>query len=347
MTRGITPALALIGGLFALLLPVRAQQIEIKMATLAPEGSPWYDVLARMGERWKAVSGGKVKLTIYAGGTLGDEPDMVNKLRIKQVQAVALSGAGMSDIEPGVMALQIPLLIQSYEELDYIRDRMAPTLEKMIDARGYLVLNWGDAGWVQFFTKTPVNKLDDLRKLKLFTWAGDNDELELWKTNRFKPVPLAATDILMGLKTGLIDAVPTTPLYALWNQIFGIAGYMSDVKWAPLVGATVVSKAAWEKIPADLRAQMLQEARDRGLEMRKSIRDMGDTAVKTMTQGQAGKRSTKLTVVHADDAALTEWRKETEAAYATIRGKIVPAPLFDQARQLHDEYRAKSTSTKK
>ena len=97
-------------------------QIVIKMGTLAPEGSPWHQVLQLMGERWRKISGGQVKLMIYPGGVLGDEPDLVNKMRIGQIQAVALSGAGMSDIEPGVMALQIPMMFESYEELDYVRD---------------------------------------------------------------------------------------------------------------------------------------------------------------------------------------------------------------------------------
>ncbi len=186
----------------------------------------------------RAISNGNVKLTIYAGGVMGDEPDTVNKLRVKLIQAVALSGAGMGDIEKGVACLQIPMMFDSYEELDYVRDRIAPKLEKRIEASGYLVLNWGDAGWVHFFSDKPVTRLDDLRKLKMFTWAGSNDELELWKANGFRPVPLAATDIQMGLKTRLIDAIPTTPLYALWNQCFTLAKYMNDVKWAPLVGAT-------------------------------------------------------------------------------------------------------------
>src|SRR5208283_2014292 len=107
------------------------------------------------------------------------------------------------------------------------------------------------------------------------------------------------------------------------------------------------SKAAWEKIPADQREPMMREARARGLEMRSSIRGMGDSAIKTMTQGQAGKRSAKLVVVHADDASLADWRKETEAAYPNIRGSIVPANLFDQARQFRDEYRAKSSGGRK
>ncbi|MEI9972896.1 MAG: TRAP transporter substrate-binding protein DctP [Ignavibacteriota bacterium] len=121
-------------------------------------------------------------------------------------------------------------------------------------------------------------RLDDMRKLKMFSWAGSNDELELWKANGFHPVALAATDIQMGLKTGLIDVIPTTPLYALWNQCFTLAKYMTDVKWAPLVGATVVSKAVWDKIPEGQRTQMLQAARESGQQLRSGIRDMGDKA---------------------------------------------------------------------
>ena len=318
----------------------RAQSIEIKMATLAPKDSPWCDVLTRMGERWKAISQGNVKLTIYAGGVMGDEPDTVNKLRIKLIQAVALSGAGMGDIEPGVACLQIPLMFESYEELDYVRDKIAPKLEKKIEASGYLVLNWGDAGWVHFFSNKPVVKLDDLRRLKMFTWAGGNEELELWKANGFRPVPLAATDIQMALKTQLIDAIPTTPLYAEWNQCFTMAKFMNDVKWAPLVGATIVSKSAWEKIPEAQRAPMLQAARDSGRELRNGIRGMGDKAIAAMTAGLPGKRMDRLTVVHADDVTLADWRKQTEAVYPKMRGKLISEDLFDEVRRLRDEYRA-------
>jgi TRAP-type C4-dicarboxylate transport system substrate-binding protein len=336
-SKTISSAILLCG----LALRAGAQPIEIKMATLAPKDSPWCDVLVRMGERWKAISNGNVKLTLYAGGVMGDEPDTVNKLRVKLIQAVALTGAGMGDIEKGVAALQIPLMFDSYDELDYVRDRLAPKLEKRIEANGYIVLNWGDAGWVYFFSSKPMTRLDDLRKLNMFTWAGSNDELELWKANGFHPVPLAATDIQMGLKTGLIDAIPTTPLYALWNQCFTLAKFMNDVKWAPLVGATIVSKAAWEKIPEAQRGPMLQAARDSGQQLRNGIRGMGDKAITAMTAGIPGKKMDKLTVVHADDAAVADWRKQTEAVYPKMRGKLIPEELFDEVRRLRDEYRAR------
>jgi TRAP-type C4-dicarboxylate transport system substrate-binding protein len=272
---------------------------------------------------------------------MGDEPDTVNKLRINQIQAVALTGAGMGAIEKGVAALQIPMMFDSYEELDYVRDRIGPKLEKRIEASGFVVLNWGDAGWVYFFADKPMPRLDDLRKLKMFSWAGSNDELELWKANGFRPVTLAATDIQMGLKTGLIDVIPTTPLYALWNQCFTLAKYMTDIKWAPLVGATIVSKDVWNKIPEAQRGPMLQAAIESGQQLRSSIRDMGEKAIGVMTNGLPGKKFDKLTIVHADAATVADWRKQTEAAYPSMRGKIIPADLFDEARRLRDEYRAK------
>jgi TRAP-type C4-dicarboxylate transport system substrate-binding protein len=341
-SRSLTFAIVL-GGLA---VSAGAQPIEIKMATLAPKESKWCDVLVRMGERWKAVTNGNVKLTLYAGGVMGDEPDTVNKLRVKLIQAVALTGAGMGEIEKGVAALQIPMMFDSYEELDYVRDRLAPVLEKRMDASGFVVLNWGDAGWVYFFADKPMPRLDDLRKLKMFSWAGSNDELELWKANGFRPVALAATDIQMGLKTGLIDVIPTTPLYALWNQCFTLAKYMTDIKWAPLVGATIVSKAVWEKIPEAQRAPMLQAARDSGQELRSGIRGMGDQAIGVMTGGLPGKKMDKLVIVHADDATVADWRRQTEAVYPKMRGKIIPEDLFDQARRLHEEYRSKKGAGK-
>jgi hypothetical protein len=141
--------------------PLAAQTVLIKMGTVAPDGSPWHQILQHMGQQWQKVSGGKVTLRIYPGGVLGDEPDMITKMRIGQLQAVALSGSGLSRLEPAVACLQIPMMIESYEELDYVRDRVAPRLEKLLDEKGYVVLNWGDAGWVHFLhedTRAPAGR---------------------------------------------------------------------------------------------------------------------------------------------------------------------------------------------
>ena len=325
--------------LLGCLTPAMPQTV-IKMGTLAPDGSPWHQTLQLMGERWRKISAGQVKLVIYPGGVLGDEPDMVNKMRIRQIQAAGLSGAGLSGIEPGVMALQIPMMFDSYEELDYVRERVAPRLEKMVEARGYVVLNWGDVGWVHFFTTRPASRMGDMRKMKLLTLAGDNDTLELWKANGFRAVPLAATDILTGLQTGLVEAVPNTPLFALLDQSFGIARNMIDVKWAPLIGATVITRRMWDSLPAAQRSDMMKAAREAGVSLRDGIRKMGDEAIVTM-------QKRRLQVIHADAAALAEWRREAEGVYPKLRGGQVPAELFDEVRKLRDEYRSAAAGSRK
>jgi TRAP-type C4-dicarboxylate transport system substrate-binding protein len=316
------------------------QPLYINMGTLAPEGSLWHQVFQQMGEQWRTASQGKVKLRIYPGGVQGDEPDMIKRMRLGQLQAVALSNVGLSQIEPAAACLQIPMLLQSYEELDYVRGHVAARLEKKLEAKGYVVLHWGEVGWVHFFAKTPATRLGDFRNRKLFTWAGDNEALELWKAAGFRPIPLAATDILTGLQTGLIDSFDTAPLAALSNQWFGLAKYMVDVRWAPLTGATVVSKSAWERIPEAERPALLQAARTAGDRLQAEIRKSGDEAVAAM-------KKRGLTVIEVDAAARADWRREAEAIYPKLRGRTVPADMFDEVLRLRDEFRSLPASNRR
>jgi len=321
-------------------LAVVAWGQKIDMATLAPADSTWFKVMENMGAEWKKISGGSVNLVIHPGGVLGDEPECVRRLDHHSIQAAGLSGAGLGDIDPGVACLQIPMMFDSYEELDYVRERIAPKLEQRLLQKGYVVLYWSEVGWVQFFSTTPVRNLEDLRKLRLFTWAGDATTEELWRANGFRVVPLPATDIITQLKMHNLDAVPETALYAETTQLYSLAPYLCDVKWAPLVGATIISRQVWETIPASQRAAMLEAAHKSGDAVKEDIRAQGMRAIAAMTAGQPGRKALKLTVTVPDATALAVWRKQTEAMYPRMKNKIVPADLFDEVQRLHDQYRA-------
>jgi TRAP-type C4-dicarboxylate transport system substrate-binding protein len=312
--------------------------VVIKMGTTAPEGSSWHQIFKEMGEKWKQAPGGGVVLRIYPGGVLGDEPDLVRKMRVGQIQAAALTASGLSDIDKSVMALQIPRMIRSYDELDYVRERLRLALEKRLQEKGFVVLNWGDAGWVMFFAKEPFTTPDDLKKMKLFAWAGDNDAIEIWKAAGFQPVPLPSTEILTGLQTGLINAFDTTPLLALSSQWFGLATHMLDLKWAPLVGATVVSSKAWERVPREARPVLLKSAEEAGQRLRLDIRKANDKAIEAM-------QARGLKVIPVTPAVEAAWQRAAENAYPRIRGIIVPAPMFDEVKRLRDEYRASAGKT--
>src|SRR5579864_2528707 len=255
--------------LASLILPA---QTVIRLGTIIPKDSPWDAILLKMGEEWKTASGGKIELKIYPGGEQGDEPEMVQKIRIKKLQAVAISGAGLSGIDGAVSALQIPMMLDSWDELDYVRDHISARLEKGFADRGFILLNWGDAGSVHFFTKKPVSHPDEIRQLRLCVLQGDNVTFELYKMNGFYPVALAATDILTGLQTGLIEAFQSPPLIALSNQWFGGAKNMLDISFAQLVGATLIDKSVWDKIPAPVQKEMLDSSRKAGVALRDEIR---------------------------------------------------------------------------
>ena len=309
-----------------------AQNVVIKMATLVPQGSSWYTILQEMGQRWQAASGGRVILRIYPGGVAGDDTDVVRKIRLGTLDAGVLTSAGMADVDRAILALQLPMGYRSYEEINAVLEKMSPQLEKIYADKGFVVLAWADAGWVHFFTKAPVRVPDDLKALKLFAWAGDDFAVDLWKSAGFNPVPLPATEISTALQTGLVSALPTTAQAAVLLQWYTHARYMTDVNWALLLGGIVISKAAWEKLPAELRPALLKAAREAGEAARAESRTMAASGVEAME-----KRG--LTVVHLDAEAERAWLRAAEAAYPSLRGKFVPAPLFDEALRLRDEYR--------
>lgn len=308
---------------------------KIKLGTLAPEGSPWFNAIKRVGQRWKEASKGKVDLKIYPGGVAGDEGDMLRKIRIGQLQAGTVTSIGLGRITRSTIALQIPMMIQSYEELDYVRDRMAPEIEKKLGEAGFVVLNWGDAGWVHYFSKDKGVTPDDFRKMKLFVWSGDPEAEKAWRSAGFNPVPMSSTDVLSGLQTGLIDSFATTPLYALSSQWFGLAKHMVPLPWAPLNGATIISKKTWESIDPALRAELAKIAVEEGEAMKREIRELGPKAVQAM-------KDRGLEVHEPTKAQLDLWQAAAEGAYPTVRGKVVDEADFDKVQALVREYRARS-----
>jgi TRAP-type C4-dicarboxylate transport system substrate-binding protein len=329
--RNLLTAILLAG----LLTPTPAQRgggaVRVNLGTVVPQGSAWHEILMRMKQDWAAISGGRVELRIYPGGSLGDDVEMLRKVRIGQLQAVAVTSVGFSRIDDSIEALHSPLLFNSYEELDYVRDKMAPKLEAALNQKGFVVLNWSDGGWAQFFTKTPAKTLDDLRGMKLWIGTGDPKAEQLYRDFGMRPTPLPMTEMLTALQTGLIEAIDVPPLFAMLDGSFQRAPYMTNIRWAPVMGGTVISKEAWENIPADLRPKLLNSARKAGEEMRGRIRQLGEDAIVQMKQRG-------LTVVEADRSA---WQREVEAGYPKMRGKLAPAPLFDEAIRLRDEYRSR------
>ncbi len=308
-----------------------AAPLTVKLATLVPEGSIWHKGLLEMGDGWTKGTAGRVGLRIYPGGVSGDEQDMVRKMRIGQIHASALTVKGLADIDDGFAVFTIPGLFESYDELNFVIDRMEPTLKKRLEAKGFVLLNWGHAGWVYFFSKNPVRSIDDLKKAKLWWWAGDDKMISMWKEHGFQPVALSATDILSGIQTGMIDAMPNVPLAAvMW---FRATPYMLDQGLTPLVGGLVISKQAWAKISEADRATMSESCKRFGARLQRAIPQQDREALAEMKT-----RGLNVTQFTPESAKL--WKSEIESFTSKMRGTVVPPDILDLALRERAAFRA-------
>jgi TRAP-type C4-dicarboxylate transport system substrate-binding protein len=307
------------------------------MGTLAPTGSSFHAALVEMSQKWRTLSGNNVKLTIYPDGTQGGEADMVRFMRAGVLNAGLFTVVGLSEIDNSAGGLSfLPMTFRSWEEYDYVREKLSPRLEKILLDKGFVVLFWGDAGWVRFFSKTPAINPDDFKQLKMFTWAGNSDQVDLMKALGYHPVPLETANILPGLRTNLISAIPLPPNQALMGQVYTAAPNMLALKWAALSGAAVIRKDVWDKIPPDVQKQLRIAAVAAGEKIRASARKEDEESITAMQ-----KKGLKVQPVTPQIEAA--WQQLTKILYPQLRGKTVPADIFDEVLRLVTEFRNKGT----
>ena len=298
--------------------------VQLRIGTVVPKHSLYHQHLLELGEAWRAAQGGGARFAVFTDGSQGGEAELSRRMRIGQLQGALMSVVGLREIEPSIAALQnLPLLFKSWDEVDHVREKMRPAMEKRFAERGFVVLGWGDAGWVRFFSKEPAFAPDDYKRMKFFAWGSEPEQQAIMKSLGYTPVPLETADILPSIQTGMINVVPATPYFALASQVFGTAHNMLDINWAPIVGALVVTQKAWDEMsPAGQQA--LRSAGDKaGLHMRSQARREVDEAVAAMT-----KRG--LVVNRPSPAQQRQGDELAARLYPRIRGSMVPADTFDE-----------------
>lgn len=313
------------------------QQVQIKLGTLAPNGSSWHELLKEMSEKWLAASGGTVKLRIYPGGTQGSEGEMIRKMAVGQLQGAAVTSVGLHDIAPEPQAIATPLMFDAPDEVEEALARLKPRFDSLLEKKGYTAMSWGVVGAIKLFCSKPYKTPAEAAGAKVFAWEGDPGSVKAWKAAGFTPVVLSSTDVVTSLQTGMIDCIANVPLYMLTARLFEKAPYMIDVPWGWLVGATVVRTDAWHKIAPEVRPKLVAVADELGGRVDAEVAKLNADAVTAM-------RKQGLTVVEVNPAL---WRSVAEKSWSVVRGDVVPAAFFDEVKAIRDSIRAAHTKKKK
>lgn len=316
-------------------LPARAADPAlVKIATIAPKGSVFHRVLQETGEDYRRATGGKGRVVVYPDSLQGTEADTVRRMRVGQLDASMLTVVGLSEIDPAVAALQfMPMMFRSWDEVDHVREALRPTLEGKLAAKGFAVLFWGEAGWVQFFTREPIALPSEFKRSRIFVWAGDAAQLAIMKSLGYQPVGLPITDILPALETGMVDTVPVPPLWALVGQFDRVARHLVPVNWVPIVGATVIRRATLDAMTPATREAVLAAAGKAGAQVRAHRDALDRESIAAMQQRGLAVRPVTPEIEKA-------WRATASEAWPLVRGSMVPAETFDRVQAELAAYRA-------
>ncbi len=325
----------LLVGVVLIFLPLsmHAAPIIIKTATLVPKESSYFKVIQDMATDWEKITNGEVKIRLYPGGISGDEKDMVRKMRIDQIQAAAMSTQGLQYISLDVNALNFPMMVHSWDELDWLRSHLASAIDQKIEDHGFRLMFWADVGWVYFFSTVPIKTPSDVKNLKLFTRATDFEALELWRKGGFNPVPLTTSDVLPGLQTGLVNVVQSPAFIALSQQWFGIANHMLNVRWAAMSGGFVITKKAWNRIPQKYHQALIASAKKSGKVIRDKVRYESNNAIDIM-------KKHGLMVYTPGPDTLQMWQDETERFYPLFKNVLVSPDMYQDVMNLYPKLKA-------
>jgi TRAP-type C4-dicarboxylate transport system substrate-binding protein len=308
----------------------------IKLATPASRNSVYHRLLLEMCETLRSHLGPQARCLVYPESIQGSESDMIRRMRVGQLDAALLSVVGLHDIDPSVGVLQyMPMMFRSWDEVDYVREQLRPVIEEKLRAKGFVILFWGEGGWVQFFTKVPISTPEEFRKGKVFALSGDSAQINIMKTLGFTPVGMQITDILPGLETGMIDILPVASIWTLAGQFDRVTRYMLPINWAPIIGAVIMRSETYEALPPAAR-QALSETSRASTEKLRAIRTVQEVDAIKALQAR-GMILQKLT-----PETEREWKEVAEKIWEKERDTMVPGSMADLVKASLEEYRRKA-----
>ncbi|VAX12487.1 TRAP-type C4-dicarboxylate transport system, periplasmic component [hydrothermal vent metagenome] len=227
-----------------------------KFATLIPPDTAWMKEIDRWAAEVARESQGRLKFKIYPGGIMGDEPDVLRKIRSRQLQGAFFTGYGIGHIYSPARVLEMPFLFKNTDESDYVRDRLMPEIERGFRKHGFELLGWPELGFIHFFSKYPIRSLAELKTRHIWLWQGDPMGEAFVKVAGVAPIPLSIMDVYMQLsaKHGSIDTVYNSPFGALALQWYTKLKYATNISMTNGIGSLVVSNRFFNSLPPDLQA---------------------------------------------------------------------------------------------
>ena len=336
MNRSLSVSLLAFAGLVGSASYAAADNVELRMATLAPTGSQWEKTLSAGGVQIGKGTEDRVTVKYFADGGQGDEVDYIRKINAGQLDGAAVTSTGLAMIDPSISVLQLPMMFADVKEMDYVRKKMWKHFQKKFEKKGYLLGEPGDVGPIYFLSKNKVESLADLKNQKVWRWSDDAVTKEMYSQLGVSGVPLGVPEVEGNLTGGKINACYGPPLAAMtlgWTP--PKVKYITKMSMAYGIGATVIKLDALKNVSADDRKVITKVEKKVAKGLLKSVRKDNDQSLKQM-------KRKGIKVVDQSEDMIAAFATAAEATWKALAGKLYSQDELDDVIKYRDEYRAKA-----
>jgi len=305
------------------LFTTQALAVELKIATIAPQGTTLYTELEKAAKEIQTQTGGKVTVKLFGGAVLGEDKELVGKMRYGEIDGAALTGVGLGMIEPEIRALELPFLFENTTQVDKVYAELEPYFTQKFNDKGFVLLGWSEVGFIKIFSNKPIRKREDLKGMKLWMWEGDLLAQTMYNSLNVTPVPLSIADVLSSLQTHIIDAAYSPELAALAFQWQTATKYMTDVNLTNGTGGIILTSKAWGKL-ATSEKQIVKDVVSRHAK---------ELITKTRAENQESKvalQNSGIEIIALDAAALSDLKKIGAEVRQKLVGQLYPQQLLDR-----------------
>lgn len=312
---------------------------EIKVASVAPDGSSWMREMRAGGEEIRERTNGRVVFKFYPGGVMGSDSQVLRKIRVGQLHGGAFTGSGLAERFSGFNLYGIPLLFQSLDEVDYVRERFDPALAEGLANAGFVSFGFVEGGFAHVMANAPIATVEDMRRQKVWSPEGDPIGFMVLDAMGLSPVVLPPTDVLTGLQTGLLDVVAASPIVALVLQWHTKIHYVTDLPIAYGLGIFAIDQRIFSRLMPDDQAIVTEV-------MSRVMSDLNAAARTDEAQARTVLQQSGLEFVPVNRGDIAGWRSTIEGIYPALRARNdIDAALFDQLLGLLAEYRSESVAS--
>jgi len=305
-------------GLIFVCVPA-AQAVTFKIATLAPDGTTWMKEMRAGAEDIKVRTDGRVKFRFFPGGIMGNDKSVLRKIRVGQLDGGAFTVGGLSDIAPDSQIYTLPLAFRSFDEVDYVRQRMDKLILDELLHKGFVSFGLSEGGFAYLMSNRSLRKAGDLKGQKVWIPEGDRISRAGFEAVGVSPIPLSVADVLTGLQTGLIDTIGTSSTGAIALQWYTHVRYVTDMPLLYLYDTMIIKRKTLEKLTpedrevvrtvmAGITDRLNEQSRLDNQQARDALREQGIIFADTAPEDRAAWEASMVSAMDrlADDGVFSK-----------------------------------------